>query len=69
MFTKQQEQTDDEEGLLEKSIERQPMYFRYSGGQKSESSQYDFTFHWYTMYSYTTYHFIIYLKNSWFLIG
>jgi hypothetical protein len=45
------------------------MYFRYSGGQKSESSQYDFTFHWYTMYSYTTYHFIIYLKNSWFLIG
>jgi hypothetical protein len=45
VFTKQQEQTDDEEGLLEKSIERQPMYFRYSGGQKSESSQYDFTFH------------------------
>ncbi|CAB3998521.1 paraspeckle component 1-like isoform X1 [Paramuricea clavata] len=27
VFTKQQEQTDDEEGLLEKSIERQPMYF------------------------------------------
>ena len=29
VFTKQQEQTDEEEGLVEKSIERQPMYFRY----------------------------------------
>lgn len=28
VFTKQQEQTDEEEGLLEKSIERQPMYYR-----------------------------------------
>ena len=28
VFTKQQEQTEEEDGLLEKSIERQPMYFR-----------------------------------------